>query len=143
MNGSFFLNFPHLSQNGLKFKKILEKLGDWAYNWSDWYMNVSLFLEKLVFVWVFFQILQLHIPTETKLEYPPRAAVNLPNWTTLKLKSHCVGSLKLYCFNMSAPKLIHVNLPVFCQFREIFSLSSVEEHSFHQFQGSSRSGPYS
>ena len=39
-----------LSQNWLKFKKILEKLGDFAQNlaqnWSDWYMNGSLFLEN-------------------------------------------------------------------------------------------------
>ena len=33
-------------------------------------MNGSLFLEKLVFVWVYFQIRQRHIPTKTKLEYP-------------------------------------------------------------------------
>ena len=25
-------------------------------NWADWYMNGSLFLEKLVFVWAYFQI---------------------------------------------------------------------------------------
>ena len=29
------------------------------------------FLEKLVFVWVYFQIPWRHIPTKTKLEYPP------------------------------------------------------------------------
>ena len=29
------------------------------------------FLKKLVFVWVYFQILWRHIPTKTKLEYPP------------------------------------------------------------------------
>ena len=33
-------------------------------------MNGSLFLEKLVPVWVYFHILWWHIPTETKLEYP-------------------------------------------------------------------------
>ena len=33
-------------------------------------MNGLLFLEKLVFVWVYFQILWWHIPTKTKLEYP-------------------------------------------------------------------------
>ena len=36
-------------------------------------MNGSLFLEKLVFVWVYFQIPWWHIPTKTKLEYPPGA----------------------------------------------------------------------
>ena len=35
-------------------------------------MNGLLFLEKLVFVWVYFQIPWRHIPTKTKLEYPPR-----------------------------------------------------------------------
>ena len=66
--------FPNLSQNGLKFKKILEKWGGFAQNlvqnWSNWYMNGSLFLEKLVFVWAYFQIPRWHIPTKTKLEYP-------------------------------------------------------------------------
>ena len=48
--GRFFKIFPNLSQNWLKFKKILEKSGDFAQNlaqnWADWYMNGSLFLEK-------------------------------------------------------------------------------------------------
>ena len=34
-------------------------------------MNELLFLEKLVFVWVYFQTPWRHIPTKTKLEYPP------------------------------------------------------------------------
>ena len=34
-----------------------------AENWSNWYIKGSLFLEKLVFVWVYFQILWRHIPT--------------------------------------------------------------------------------
>ena len=72
--GQFFKNFPNLRKNWLKFKKILEKSDDFAQNleqnWSNWNMNESLFLEKLVFVWVYFQILQRHIPTKTKLEYP-------------------------------------------------------------------------
>ena len=66
-----FKIFPNLSQNWLKFKKMLENSGDFAQNlvpnWSDWYMNGSFFLEKLVFVWVFCQILWWHIPTKTKL----------------------------------------------------------------------------
>ena len=52
--GRFFKTSPNLSQT-----------------WTDWYMNGSLFLENLVFVWVFFQIPLWHIPTKTKLEYPP------------------------------------------------------------------------
>ena len=73
--GRFFKIWPNLSQNWLKFKKILEKIGNFvqnlAQNWADWYMNGLLFLEKLVFVWVYFQIPGQHIPTKTKLEYPP------------------------------------------------------------------------
>ena len=42
-----------------------------AQNWADWYLNGLLFLEKLVFEWVCFQIPWRHIPTKTKLEYPP------------------------------------------------------------------------
>ena len=34
-------------------------------------MNGSLVLEKLVFVWVYFQIPWQHVPTKTKLEYIP------------------------------------------------------------------------
>ena len=65
MNGSIF-------QNWLKFKKILEKIGNFvqnlAQNWANWYVNGLLFLVKLVFVWVYFQIPWWHIPTKTKLE---------------------------------------------------------------------------
>ena len=72
--GWFFKIWPNLSQNWLKFKKILEKIGNFvqnlAPNWTDWYMNGLLFLEKLVFVWVYFQIPWWHIPTKTKLQYP-------------------------------------------------------------------------
>ena len=58
--GRYFKIFPNWSQNWLKFNKICEeKLGDFAQylaqNWFDWYMNGSLFLEKLVFVWVYFK----------------------------------------------------------------------------------------
>ena len=62
MNGSIFKSSPNLENSG-DFAQILAK------NWTDWYMNGSLFLEKLVFVWVYFQIPWQHIPTKTKLEY--------------------------------------------------------------------------
>ena len=79
----FRQNWLKFRQNWLKFKKILEKLSDFAQNlvqnWSEWYMNGSHFLEKLVFVWVYFQILQRYIPTKTKLEYPPAANCLLKN----------------------------------------------------------------
>ena len=72
--GQFFKIFPNLSKNCLKFKKILEKSGclgqNLAQNKADWYMNGSIFLEKLVFVWVYFQILWRYSPTKTTLEYP-------------------------------------------------------------------------
>ena len=72
--GRFFKIWPNLSQNWLKFKKILEKncnfVQNLTQNWADWYMNGLLFLEKLVFVWVYFQIPWQHIPTKTKLGYP-------------------------------------------------------------------------
>ena len=75
MNGSFFKIWPNLSQNWLKFKKILEKIGNFvqnlAQNWADWFMNGLLFLEKLVFVWVYFQIPWRHIPTKPNLSTPP------------------------------------------------------------------------
>ena len=64
----------NLAQNWLKFKKIVEKICNFvqnlAQNWADWYMNGLFFLEKLVFVWVYFQIPWWHIPTKIKLEYP-------------------------------------------------------------------------
>ena len=68
----FFKMFKNLSQ----ILKSLENFGDFAQNWANGYMNGSLFHEKLVFVWVFFQILQWHIPTKTKLEYPPPPRVD-------------------------------------------------------------------
>ena len=68
MGRFFFKIWPNLSQNWLKFKKIFVQ--NLAQNRADWYMNGLLFLEKLVFVWVYFQIPWRHIPTKTKLEYP-------------------------------------------------------------------------
>ena len=59
-----------------------------AQNWADWY-------EWVTFSWkicvVYFQFLQLHIPTNTKLEYPP------PNIREcLKYMMHKLGIGKLY-----------------------------------------------
>ena len=48
--GRFFKIWPHMSQNWLKFKKILEKIGNFvqnlAQNWADWYMNGLHFLKN-------------------------------------------------------------------------------------------------
>ena len=52
-------------------EKICNFVQNLAQNRADWYMNGLLFLEKLVFVWVYFQIPWQHIPTKTKPEYPP------------------------------------------------------------------------
>ena len=61
-------------QNFAKFEPKLEKIGNFvqnlAQNWADWYMNGLLFLEKLVFVWVYFQIPWRHIPTKPNLSTP-------------------------------------------------------------------------
>ena len=64
----------NLSQNWLKFKEILEKSGDFAW-------NVAKKLSRLVYEWVTFSwkigicmdllSKRWHIPTKTKLEYPP------------------------------------------------------------------------
>ena len=75
MNGLIFQKFPKFEPKLAQvYKKLLEKSGDFdqnlAKNWTDWYMNGSLFLEKLVFVWVYFQIPWRHLPTKTKLDYP-------------------------------------------------------------------------
>ena len=69
-----WVNFQNCPKFDAKFKEILEKLGNFAQNlaqkWANWYMNGSLFLEKLVLVWVNFQILQ-YVPTKTNLDYLP------------------------------------------------------------------------
>ena len=49
-----------------------------AQNWTDWYMHASLFLEKLVFVWVYFQIWQGHEAYQNQTCVPsPRAKISM------------------------------------------------------------------
>ena len=61
-----------IGSNLRKFwKKISYFVQNLAQNSADWYMNGLLFLAKLAFVWVYFQILWRYIHTKTKLEYPP------------------------------------------------------------------------
>ena len=83
MNGSIFQN---LSQNWLIFKKILEKLvilfkiwpkigpiGIWMgyFFLKKWYLYMGLLSNSVA----------AHIPTKTKLEYPPRVgAYPLKAW---------------------------------------------------------------
>ena len=72
MNGSIFQNLAKIGSNLRKFWKKsvilfkiwpkIEPIGIWM---------GYFFLEKLVFVWVYFQIPWRHIPTKNKLEYPP------------------------------------------------------------------------
>ena len=56
MNRLIFQNFPKFEP---KLAEKFEKLGDFAHNVTqnrtNWYMNESLFLEKLVFVWYTFK----------------------------------------------------------------------------------------
>ena len=69
-----WVNFSKFAQIWAKIGSNLrtfEKMGDLAQNKTDWFMNGSLFLEKLVLVWVYFQIPWWHIPIKTKLKYPP------------------------------------------------------------------------
>ena len=110
--GRFFKIFPNLSQNWLKSNKIYEKSGDFAQylaqNWFDWYMNGSLFLEKLVFVWVYFQIPLRHIPTKTKLEYPP--GLSIPKICQyLNLMDRYLKDLMLITFSSpwAQPEVVH------------------------------------
>ena len=81
--GRFFKMFLNLSQNWLKFKKILEKVGDFAQNfsknWADYYKNGSLFPEKFVFVWIYFQTLESAHPYQNHTWVPPRVWLLLSN----------------------------------------------------------------
>ena len=75
MNASIFHNFPKFEPKLAQVKanfwkigrlcsKICPKLDRLVYEWVT-------FLEKLVFVLIYFQISRLHVPTKIKLEYPP------------------------------------------------------------------------
>ena len=83
----FFNIFP-------KFKNILEKSGDFAQIWlkigqfSIWMCHF--FLKILVFIWVYFLILQWRIPTKTNLGYPPQV------YDTRSLSICCTQALILY-----------------------------------------------
>ena len=75
MNGLIFQNVPKFKP---KLAQILKKLKNQVILLKIWpkieQIGIRMghfFLEKLVFVCVYFQILLLHIPTKTKLEYPP------------------------------------------------------------------------
>ena len=73
--GRFFKIFQNLSQNWLRFKKILEKSCDFAQNVApnraDWYMNGSLFLENIGIYMGLLSKSVAAIPTKTKLENLP------------------------------------------------------------------------
>ena len=92
-----FHNFP---------KKIWEKYGDFVQNlvqnWAVWYMNGSLFLwKKMLFVWVYFQIPQRHVPTKIKFEHPPVNFKVIPvyiiiDWTSLEIWAGLIFLLFFY-----------------------------------------------
>ena len=68
--GSIFSKFGQIwAKIGSNLRKFLFKIWPKIGPIGIW-MNGLLFLEKLVFVWVYFQISWRHIPTKTKLEYP-------------------------------------------------------------------------
>ena len=78
--GIFFKMFPNLSQNWFKLRKfwknrpICSKLSPKS---ADWYINWSLFLEKLVFVWVYFQILRPYQTPKLNLSTPPSPGITI------------------------------------------------------------------
>ena len=63
------MNFPKFEQKLAHILDFFFKTGHFAQNWANWCMNGLLYLEKLVFVWVYFQIPWRHIPTKTNLVY--------------------------------------------------------------------------
>ena len=74
--GRFFKIWPNLSQNWLKFKKILEKIGNFVQNLGQNFWPIGIwmgyfFLEKLVFVWVYFQIPWAAHPYQNQTWVPP------------------------------------------------------------------------
>ena len=103
-----------LGSNLRKFWKtqvLLLKI--WPTNWVDW--STSLFLENLAFVWVYFQISQQHIPTQTKLEYPLPGGIGIASiswkWKECNQKlhrnhSHASKELWTNCFHSSQTSVL-------------------------------------
>ena len=97
----------------LNFFFKLGKSGDFAQysvqNWVDWYMNRSLFLEKFVFVWVYFQIPWQHVPTKSRLEWVPPQVLNpqFSGWRNSLSQEY--GSFKHGGGNCYATRLQKVN----------------------------------
>ena len=123
----FFKIDLNLSQNWLKFKKILTKLGNfvqnWDQNWADWYMNGSLFLEKLVSVWVYFQISQWHVSTKTKLEYPPGVPDLVINSICVIIIINLILITCLWCWFVKRGCMTMVGVVGVCVFLNFFSHS--------------------
>ena len=75
VNGSIFQNFPKfesklaaIEENFGKIGRVLLKIWPKIGPIGKWMSHF--FFKKLVFVWVYFQISQRHVPNKTKLEYP-------------------------------------------------------------------------
>ena len=72
MNGSIFQFFQKFEPNWFNLRKLEEKKsGDFGQNLALWYMNGSLFLGKLVYVWAKFQISRGTFLPKQKLSYLP------------------------------------------------------------------------
>ena len=92
MNGSIFQNFSNFCSKSGKNRAILAK------NSADRYMNGSHFLENLVFVWVYFQILRRHVPTKPNLSTPP-------DFSTAEMCVICSNHLEVIHENSMLAKL--------------------------------------
>ena len=74
MNESIFQNFLKFEP---KLAQIYENFGKIRWFWLKFGKKSGkslffFFFEKVVFVWVYFQIPQRYFPTKTKLEYPEK-----------------------------------------------------------------------
>ena len=113
MNGSIFKIFSNFSQNWLKFKKILEKLGDFAQNLANWYMNGSLSW-KIGICMGLLSNFAAPRPYQNQTWVPPRVIIILVPW------SYTVYLLKLYptlkIDMMSLQSLLQTGLTQTCCF---------------------------
>ena len=120
--GRFFKIWPNLSKNWLKFKKILEKIGNFvqnlAQNWANWYMNGLLFLEKLVFVWVHFQIRGGTSLPKPNLSTPPNVGVGL-YWITVGSVIYVIQAWKFSAFPRISAFCVCLRRCYFCTLKTV------------------------
>ena len=108
-----------------KFSQIWARIGSNLRKfWKNWTILLkiwlicmigSLLLEKLVFVWVYFQISWQHIPTKTKLEYlansPPLPAGNRIDQEVHWSQSNKLVQCPFWSWLESCTLLILYNVP--------------------------------